>query len=41
MQPVVSSVVKFISGRGVGRAAGRYMDNFFSSTPTFKQYQGY
>ena len=37
VQPIISSVVKGISERGVGRAERGYMNKTFSSTPFFKQ----
>ena len=37
VQPVIYSVVKGISGRGVRRAGRGYMDKKFSSAPSFKQ----
>ena len=39
VKPVISSVVKGISGRGIRRAGRGYMDKNFSSAPSFKQYQ--
>ena len=39
VQPVIATVVKGISGRGVRRAGRGYMDNNFA--PSFKQYWGY
>ena len=41
VRPVISSAVKGISGRGIRRARGRYIDQIFSSTPSLKQYQDY
>ena len=42
VQPVFSSVVKGISGRGVtGKARRKNTKTFFSSTPSFKQYRDY
>ena len=39
MQPVISSVVKGMSGRGVRRAERWYMkEKKFSSAPSFNQY---
>ena len=38
VQPVISSVVKGKSGRGVKRVGRRHIDKIFSSTPSFKQY---
>ena len=37
VQPIISSVVKGISERGVRRAERGYMNKTFSSTPFFKQ----
>ena len=36
LQPVISSVVKGISRRGVGRTGRGYMDKILSSTPYLK-----
>ena len=41
VQLVISSVVKVISGRRVRRTERRCMDEFFSSTPSFKQFRYY
>ena len=41
VQPVISLVVKGISGRGVRRSGRGYMNKFFSSAPSFKQYRDY
>ena len=41
LQPMISSVVKGINGRGVGRARKRYLTKFFSSAPSFKQNRHY
>ena len=41
VEPVISLVVKGISGRGVRRAGRGYMNKFFSSAPCFKQYPDY
>ena len=41
VQPVISSVVKDISGRGVRRAGRGYMHKNFSSAPSFKKYRDY
>ena len=41
VQPVISSVVKGISERGVWRAGTGCMKKLFSSAPSFKQYQDY
>ena len=40
-QPVISSVEKGISGRGVRRAGRGHMDRNFSSAPSFKQDQNH
>ena len=40
-KPVISSVVKGISGRGVRRAGTGHINKFFRSAPSFKQYQDY
>ena len=40
-QPVISSVVKGISGRGVRRAARGCMVKIFRSAPSFKQSRDY
>ena len=41
VQPVISSVVIGITGRGVRRTGRGYMDKNFSSPPSFKKYQDY
>ena len=41
LQPMISSVVKGINGRGVGRARKRYLIKIFSSAPSFKQNRHY
>ena len=41
VQPVISSVVKGISGRGIRRKEEDIWIKIFSSTPFFKQYQNY
>ena len=41
VRPVISSAVKGISGRGIRKARGGYIDQIFSSTPSLKQYQDY
>ena len=41
MQPMVSSLVKRISWRGVRRVGRRYTDKNFASGCSFKQYQNY
>ena len=41
VQPVIFSVVKSINGRGVRRAGRGYIDKFFRSVSSFKQYQDY
>ena len=41
VQPVISSVVKGISGRGVRRAGRGFINKKFRSTPSFKQYRDY
>ena len=41
VQPVISSVVRSISGRRVKRAGRGYMKRPFSSPPSYKQYQDY
>ena len=41
VEPVISSVVKGISGREVRRVVRRYMVKIFSSAPSFKQSQDY
>ena len=38
MQPVISSLVKGISGRGFRRAKRLYIDKNFKFVPSFKQY---
>ena len=38
VQPVISLVVKGISGRGVRRAGSRYINKIFSFTLSFKKY---
>ena len=39
VQPVISSVVKGITGRGVRRAGKGYIIKNFSYTPSFKKYR--
>ena len=39
VQPVIFSILKGISGRGVRRAGRGYTIKIFSSTPSFKQYK--
>ena len=41
VQPVIPSVVKGISGRGVRKEGRGYIIKLFSSTPSFKQYRDY
>ena len=41
VQPVISLVVKNISGRGVRKAGKAYMNESFSSALSFKHYQDY
>ena len=41
VQPVISSVVKCISRRGVRRSGRGYMNKIFISAPSFKQYGDY
>ena len=41
VQPVISSVVKGISGRRVRGAGRRYINKNFSSILSFKQYRYY
>ena len=41
VQPVISSVIKGIRGRGVRRVGGGYMNKNISSAPSFKQYWDY
>ena len=42
VQPVISSVVKGVNGRGVRRAGRGYIDQkFISCAPSFKQYRDY
>ena len=38
VQPVLSSVVKVINGRGIRGAGGGYMNKIFSPAPSFEQY---
>ena len=40
-RPVISPVVKRISGGGVRQARTWYIDRIFSSAPSFRQYQDY
>ena len=41
VQPVISSLVKGISGRGVRRAGREYTNKSFCFSPSFKQYWDY
>ena len=41
VQPVISLIVKVISGRGIRKAGRGYMNEAFSSAPSFKQYRDY
>ena len=41
VQPVIPSVVKGITGRGVTKEGRGYIIKLFSSTPSFKQYRDY
>ena len=41
VQPVISPVVKGISGRGVRRVGREYITKFFSPAPSFNEYWDY